>query len=334
MDVSGNGNFIGIKSYGNNSTAASAAPDFNTINTNNHNLVLVSTKESTGTPYSMALGVDFTGGFGYINTAGQGQVTNLCLQTRGGNVGIGTTTPQYPLDVNGTGNFTGYVNIGNGLGVTGGLTSNNATVCTGILTANGGITATAGIGTTTLTASGLITALSPGSGDNSSNVPTTSWVNTAISGSSSASKWTTQSGTYNIYYSLGNVGIGTTTPQYPLDVFGNVNVSNGNVNVNGNVIATSYNTTSDYRIKKDVTPLDDKFTVDKLRPVTYNNTKLEKQDIGLIAHEVQEIYPFLVTGEKDGENFQTVNYTGLISILIKEIQDLKERVKKLENPSS
>jgi hypothetical protein len=42
--------------------------------------------------------------------------------------------------------------------VTGGLTSNNATVCTGILTADGGITATAGIGTTTLTASGLITA--------------------------------------------------------------------------------------------------------------------------------------------------------------------------------
>jgi hypothetical protein len=42
------------------------------------------------------------------------------------------------------------------------------------------------------------------------------------------------------------------------------------------------------------------------------------------------VYPFLVTGEKDGENLQSVNYTGLIAILIKEIQDLKERVKKLE----
>jgi hypothetical protein len=102
------------------------------------------------------------------------------------------------------------------------------------------------------------------------------------------------------------------------------------LNVNGAVNATSYNSASDYRIKKDVVTLDETFTVDKLRPVTYNNTKLDKQDIGLIAHEVQEIYPFLVTGEKDGENLQSVNYTGLIGILIKEIQELKERVKKLE----
>ena len=56
-----------------------------------------------------------------------------------------------------------------------------------------------------------------------------------------------------------------------------------------------------------------------MRPVTYNNISLDKQDIGLIAHELQEIYPFLVNGEKDGENFQSVNYTGLIGILIKEI---------------
>jgi hypothetical protein len=102
------------------------------------------------------------------------------------------------------------------------------------------------------------------------------------------------------------------------------------LNVNGQVNATSYNSASDYRIKKDVVTLDETFTVDKLRPVTYNNTKLDKQDIGLIAHELQEIYPFLVNGEKDGEHFQSVNYTGLIGILIKEIQDLKERVKKLE----
>ena len=82
--------------------------------------------------------------------------------------------------------------------------------------------------------------------------------------------------------------------------------------------------------KKDVVTLDDSFTVDKLRPVTYNNINLGKQDIGLIAHELQEFYPFLVNGEKDGENFQSVNYTGLIGILIKEIQVLKERVSKLE----
>jgi len=105
------------------------------------------------------------------------------------------------------------------------------------------------------------------------------------------------------------------------------------LNITGNVNATSYNTSSDYRIKENVKILDETFTTDNLKPVTYFNNKTEKQDIGLIAHELQEIYPFLVTGEKDGENLQSVNYTGLIAILIKEIQELKERVKTLEfNP--
>ena len=125
--------------------------------------------------------------------------------------------------------------------------------------------------------------------------------------------------TENIYIPGSYVGINTYTPGdgYALDVSGNVN-------------ATSYNSSSDYRIKKDVVSLDEKFTVDNLKPVTYNNIQLGKQDIGLIAHELQEVYPFLVNGEKDGENLQSVNYTGLIGILIKEIQELKERVKKLE----
>jgi hypothetical protein len=70
--------------------------------------------------------------------------------------------------------------------------------------------------------------------------------------------------------------------------------------------------------------------VDSLKPVTYFNKKTEKQDIGLIAHEVQEKYPCLVNGEKDGEDYQSINYAGLIPILIKEIQDLKKEIKSLK----
>jgi hypothetical protein len=72
-------------------------------------------------------------------------------------------------------------------------------------------------------------------------------------------------------------------------------------------------------------------TIDNLRPVSYKNIKIGKQDIGLIAHELQEVYPFLVTGEKDGENLQSVNYIGLIGILIKEIKELKSEVKILKS---
>jgi len=134
-------------------------------------------------------------------------------------------------------------------------------------------------------------------------------------------------GTLNesVYIPGSYLGIGTYAPGngYALDVSGNANIS-------GIVNATSFNTPSDYRIKENVTQLDSKFVVDNLNPVTYLNKKSEKQDIGLIAHELQEIFPELVNGEKDGEQFQSVNYIGLIPILIKEIQDLKERVKILE----
>jgi hypothetical protein len=64
--------------------------------------------------------------------------------------------------------------------------------------------------------------------------------------------------------------------------------------------------------------------------VTFKFKKDDKESIGLIAHELQEFYPFLVEGEKDGETTQTVNYNGLIGVLIKEIQELKREVKELK----
>jgi hypothetical protein len=76
--------------------------------------------------------------------------------------------------------------------------------------------------------------------------------------------------------------------------------------------------------------LDASFNVDVLKPVTYTNTRHGRKDVGFIAHEVQEHYPFLVNGEKDGEQMQSLNYIGLIGILTKEIQDLKRRLAEME----
>lgn len=116
----------------------------------------------------------------------------------------------------------------------------------------------------------------------------------------------------------GNVGIGLTNPSTRLQV-------------NGTVTATSYDATSDYRIKENVENLKlDEYNIDKLRPVTYMHKETEQKCIGLIAHEVAEEFPFLVQGEKDGEKTQSVNYIGLVGVLIKEIQHLKNRVEILE----
>ena len=135
---------------------------------------------------------------------------------------------------------------------------------------------------------------------------------------SGVSYWT-QSGT-DIYYTLGNVGIGVTGPTSALDVVGDIKSS------------LTITAGSDYRIKEYIKSLNlDEYNVDNLRPVYFKFKDSGKESIGVIAHELQEYYPFLVEGEKDGEKTQTVNYNGLIGVLIKEIQDLKKRVYILEN---
>ncbi len=103
------------------------------------------------------------------------------------------------------------------------------------------------------------------------------------------------------------------------------------VNVPGSVQASEYTATSDYRIKENITPLmNENYNVDDLNPVSYFNKLTSQKDIGLIAHELQIHLPFLVNGEKDGQNHQSVNYIGLISLLIHEVQQLKSRVSELE----
>lgn len=112
----------------------------------------------------------------------------------------------------------------------------------------------------------------------------------------------------------------------------------GGLTVYGNISATGvissphpFQNTSDYRIKDGITTISgDMLLLDRLNPVHYTNRLTNRKDFGLIAHELQQYYPELVTGEKDGDEYQSVNYTGLISILIKEIQVLKGRVAELE----
>jgi hypothetical protein len=119
-------------------------------------------------------------------------------------------------------------------------------------------------------------------------------------------------------------GGGGTSNSITGDFFVSGDISgNGDLFVRGSVEAASYNATSDYRIKDNVRNLDEEDTISNLRPVKYLNKQTNKQDFGLIAHELQSEYPDLVSGEKDGQELQSVNYIGLISVLIKEVQELK-----------
>jgi hypothetical protein len=135
--------------------------------------------------------------------------------------------------------------------------------------------------------------------------------------------------------SLHSIGAITATTVYASSTMtanGGLTVGNtltaANITASGTINALSFNSTSDYRVKQFVQPITNA-TVESLNPVSYYNILSNKTDLGFIAHEVQPHFPMLVNGEKDGEAYQSINYTGLIPVLVAEIKDLKSQVKML-----
>ena len=47
---------------------------------------------------------------------------------------------------------------------------------------------------------------------------------------------------------------------------------------------------------------------------------------GVLAHELQEVIPYAVQGEKDGKEMQGVDYSKLVPILIKSVQELSAEI--------
>jgi hypothetical protein len=92
--------------------------------------------------------------------------------------------------------------------------------------------------------------------------------------------------------------------------------------------------TSSRRFKTNIRDLEDvseKF--DKLRPVRFNPIEghgdVESEHIGLIAEEVEELWPEFITHNTEGLT-TGITYDRMISVLIKEIQTLKRRMEKYE----
>jgi hypothetical protein len=97
-----------------------------------------------------------------------------------------------------------------------------------------------------------------------------------------------------------------------------------------------YNVTSDYRLKSDVTPIQNALsTVEALNPVNFTWPDGRKDD-GFLAHEIQAVIPNCVTGEKDAVNedgtpkYQQMDSSGVIPFLVKAIQELNAKVTALE----
>jgi len=97
--------------------------------------------------------------------------------------------------------------------------------------------------------------------------------------------------------------------------------------------STSYSTSSDYRLKENVTYIFDATTrLKQLKPCRFNfKVDADKTVDGFIAHEVSSIVPEAISGEKDGAEMQGIDQSKLVPLLVKTIQELEARITALES---
>ncbi|NBV29929.1 hypothetical protein EBS02_13115, partial [bacterium] len=118
-----------------------------------------------------------------------------------------------------------------------------------------------------------------------------------------------------------NIGIGTTNPTSKLHVVGDGYFT-------GIVTATVFTSPSDIKLKTNIKPILSPLSkVLQLNGVTFNWIDNNRPSVGVIAQDVESIFPELVsqTGSK------TVNYNGLIGLLIEAVKELKKEIDDLKN---
>ena len=141
--------------------------------------------------------------------------------------------------------------------------------------------------------------------------------------------------------SNGRVGIGgdpDTIGSAALKVTGVLNVTS-DINAQGNVTAYA---SSDRRLKDNIFPIQNALEkINSISGVTFNwtdeyiNSKggideyfLRKQDVGVIAQEVQKVLPEIVAEQTDG--YLAVRYEKICTILIEAVKELTKKVEELE----
>ena len=151
----------------------------------------------------------------------------------------------------------------------------------------------------------------------------------------------------------GNAGISIKNPNVGtvfMRFYNNSGTSVGTITQNG-TSSTSYNTSSDYRLKENIVPMTG--SIDRLKELKPSKFNFINQDVsrgatitvdGFIAHEVSDIIPEAITGEKDGLDFegnpeyQSIDQSKIVPLLtgalqeaISKIESLEARIKALES---
>jgi hypothetical protein len=119
--------------------------------------------------------------------------------------------------------------------------------------------------------------------------------------------------------------------------FLNTNGSVGNISTSAS--ATAYNTSSDYRLKENVVALTGALDrVDQLNPSRFNFIADADTTVdGFLAHEVADVVPEAITGEKDAVDdegnpiYQGIDQSKLVPLLVGAIQELRAEIEQLKN---
>lgn len=121
---------------------------------------------------------------------------------------------------------------------------------------------------------------------------------------------------------------------YPFTVIGSASAGSTlfyiKANGAGYLKSSGWQYASDSRLKKDISSLEQS-QVDqllKLRGVSYEYKHQAGKQLGFIAQEMQEVFPELVSEDKEG--YLSVNYTGLIPVLTEAVKDLNNKNEALE----
>ena len=150
-----------------------------------------------------------------------------------------------------------------------------------------------------------------------------------------------------VYTNTAAISIGASNPTggvvSPIITFTAPNASysyavRGGMYYNGSNLQMEFRTTSDYRVKEDL--IEDFNAIDLLDKIKIYDHKwigASGRSYSVIAHELQNVIPYLVSGQKDAiledgsMDLQSVDYSKLVPILIKGIQELKAEIEILKN---
>jgi hypothetical protein len=246
-------------------------------------------------------------------------------------LGIGTGSPSFNLDVRGTGRFTGIVSA-SGLTISGivtigaGNTGIKIDGTTGIVTSISGLTTVTFVGNLTGTASTASFATTSftlnGRTESQFNVAfaQTAGISTDVIGGIASVTSLSVSGFSTVgVLTATNIGIGTTNPTSKLYV-------NGNVFVSGIITATDFNSASDIRLKENIQKIDNPIDkIIRIEGVTFDWKTNNKSSMGVIAQNIEKVLPQLV----NGEDSKTVNYNGIIGLLIECVKTQQEQIDDL-----